>query len=296
MMKNLSQKERVIVGGLAALVALYFVLHAMTLPAGVKPSLVIGGVITGLMALGHAWYMLGWKRALAFFLISAVISFLAESVSIATCSVTCYHYTDALGPILGNVPIIIPISWFSMIYASFVVINIVTEGQPISTRGNNSWVLWLALATALVMTAWDLTLDPYMVQLEHAWVWDPGGTAPRYFEIPFANYVGWVQTVFIIVVTYRFVERNLPLEPVGKVTPFVAMLPVLMYAINGLSDVLVGYPEATRVLSPFTMGIAILVALVRVVQMRDPLVPLPAAIAVIETELDQPEAVPVPVP
>ena len=38
------------------------------------------------------------------------------------------------------------------------------------------------------------------------------------------------------------------------------MVPLVVYALNGLTDVLAGYPEATRLLPPFVMGIPLLLA------------------------------------
>lgn len=262
------KRNRLLVSAVIALIALYFILKAITVPEGTDTSLVIGGALTGLFAAGHACYMMGWRRAAAFLGISLSMSYLAEAISVATCSVTCYEYSAVLGPRLGHVPLAIPLSWFSMIYASYVIVNLAAEGQPISTKGKNAWVICLSVVTAFVMTAWDLTLDPYMVDLVGAWSWAEGGLAPRFFGIPMANYVGWVQTVFMIMMVYRFTERNLPLEPMGKISPLLASVPVTMYAVNGLSGIFVGFPEATRVLPMFTMGISIVVASVRLMQMQ----------------------------
>jgi putative membrane protein len=188
----------------------------------------------------------------------------AETFSIATCLATCYTYTDVLGPKLGLVPIVIRSSWFIMSYAGYVVVNLITEGFPISTLGSNLWIIGLSVATALVMTAWDLTLDPYMVNKEQAWLWQDGGA---YFGIPFANYVSWVETTFIIVIIYRLWEREIPLRPMGNITPAFAAIPVLIYALMGLPDMFVGFPEATKVISPFAMGIPIVAAMARVWQL-----------------------------
>jgi len=262
---TLVQRERTLIAILTGLMLMGVVVYGLNAATGAQPRLMVASVAFGLASLGHAIYMLGWQRALTFFALTACLSFLAESLSIATCSVTCYYYTDALGPKLGAVPAVIPISWFTMIYASYVIVNLIAEGQPVSVKGNNVWVIWLALLTALVMTAWDLTLDPFMVQQEKAWVWPQGG---EYFGIPLANYVGWIETTFIIVLIYRLVERTLPLKPLGRVTWLVAALPVLSYAASGLPDMWVGVPDATKVIAPFAMGVAILAAAGRVWQMR----------------------------
>jgi uncharacterized membrane protein len=262
---NTLNRERLVIIILGILVAIGLIIAAYEgVRNGVQPSLIVSAVIFGTASVIHAIYMLGWYRAIVFFLVSAILSFVAETFSIATCLATCYTYTDVLGPKLGLVPIVIPVSWFIMIYAGYVVVNLITEGFPISTRGRNLWIIGLSITTSLVMTAWDLTLDPYMVNKEQAWLWQDGGA---YFGIPFANYVSWVETTFIIVIIYRLWEREIPLHTMGKITPTFAAIPVMIYALMGLPDMFVGFPEATKVISPFAMGIPILAATARVLQM-----------------------------
>ena len=262
---NDQMKDRLSVGALLALLfagAAFYGIYGAAY--GAKPPLILSNIIFAALALLHAWYMLGWRRAATFFLVVFVLAWVSESLSIATCLATCYHYTPVLGPRLGQVPFVIPLGWFAMIYNSYVIVNLAAEGQPVSTKGGGVWMAWLALLTAFVMTAWDLTLDPYMVIKEQAWVWDQGGA---YFGIPFANYVSWVETVFIIVVVYRMVERGLPL-PQKKVDPWVAAIPVAGYAILGLPDLFIGVPDATKVLTPFSMGVPILMAAAPLLQLK----------------------------
>ncbi len=260
-------KNRVAVGAMLVLLLAGVGLHcAYGFAQGANPPLIISNIIMSALALLHAWYVLGWKRASTFFGIVFVLAWVSESLSIATCLATCYHYTPVLGPCLGRVPIVVPLGWFAMIYNSYVVVNLAAEGQVTSSKGGGLWMAWLAILTAFVMTTWDLTLDPYMVIKEQAWVWDQGGA---YFGIPFANYVSWVETVFIIGVIYRMVERGLPL-PEKKIDPLIAAIPVAGYALIGLSDVFVGVPEATKLLAPFTMGIPVLMAVAPLLQMSRP--------------------------
>jgi hypothetical protein len=64
----------------------------------------------------------------------------------------------------------------------------------------------------------------------------------------------------IVMVIYRLCERRIPLRPLGPLSRRMAMIPLVVYALNGLTDVLAGYPEATRLLPPFVMGIPLLLA------------------------------------
>lgn len=247
---------------LAAHVGLH--VHAATFQQA-RPSLIGASLVFTLFGLAHAGYMLGWPRALRFFALCVVLSGLLEQIAIWTGDVGDYYYTDVLGPKLGDVPIIIPISWFMMIYPSYVIANLIVDGSPVAAPARLVRLLWLALITAGVETAWDLSLDPYMTGQEHAWVWPDGGA---YFGIPIANYFGWMQVTLIVIVIYRLWERRLPWQPLGPVSRRVASLPLIIYGLNGASDVVSGYPDATRLLPLFVMGIPLLIAGNRLAQWR----------------------------
>jgi len=254
--------------GLGLVLVLLVGILARTL-AGMMPgsmaSLIAGQLLVALAMLCHAMRMLGRKRALTFFALTVGISFVMEALSIATALATPYHYTAILGPRMLGVPVVVPLGWFGMMYPSYVVVNLMLRGKPTSTRGRGVFIIFLSLLTALTMTSWDLTMDPYMVYKVKAWVWEqPSG----FLGIPFANYVSWFELSFIINLTYRVVERDMTPLPEPEVGPWMAAIPVLVFALTGLSDVVLGVPEGTRILSPFTMGIPVLFALARLLQMQ----------------------------
>ena len=71
----------------------------------------------------------------------------------------------------------------------------------------SSWKRWqrlLAVAAVggLVMTAWDLIMDPFMVAGGH-WVWDTNGA---YFGIPLQNFWGWWLTIFTTFALYLLIS------------------------------------------------------------------------------------------
>ena len=232
---------------------------------GSQPALILSNVLFGFAALVHGTYLMGWKRILAFFALTCGLAFTMELLSIGTGLATPYHYTAVLGPCLGGVALVVPLGWFFMLYSSHCLVNLVAEGQPVSSRGGTGWILMLSLLTALVMTAWDLTLDPFMVQKAQAWVWEQKGP---YLGIPLANFVSWVEVSFIIAISCRLADRALTARASEPPAPdpggWWAGYPVAIYAVVGLSSVFVGYPPATRVISPFAMGIPVLAALVRI--------------------------------
>jgi len=146
-------------------------------------------------ALLHAGQRQGWKRALLLLALVFIVSLLFESVGVATGWIYGpYHYTNQLGPkFLGLVPYLIPAAWFMMSYPSFVIADrLVPTSWNTSKTSRWQRILTLAAVGGLVMTAWDLTMDPIMVAGGN-WVWDVKGA---YFGIPLQNFWGWWLTFF----------------------------------------------------------------------------------------------------
>jgi putative membrane protein len=81
-----------------------------------------------------------------------------------------------------------------MSYPSFVI------ADRLVPSGWKRWQRLLSVAAVggLVMTAWDLVMDPNMVAGGH-WVWDTNGA---YFGIPLQNFWGWWLTIFTTFALY----------------------------------------------------------------------------------------------
>jgi len=175
-------------------------------------------------ALLHASQRMGWKRAWILLACVFVVSLTFESVGVATGWIYGpYHYTAKLGPLfLGLVPLLIPIAWFMMMYPSFVIADWLI---PASSRGRQ--VLAVAAVGGLVMTAWDVVMDPTMVASGH-WIWEVNGV---FFGIPLQNFWGWWLTTFVSFLVFLWwAGRSLPLAAEGKFD----RLTVILYALTGL--------------------------------------------------------------
>jgi putative membrane protein len=221
------------------------------------------GVLTSVVALfslSHAWYSLGGRLTLAFFGLSAVISWAYEQVGVATGLVYgAYHYTDYLGVKLGHVPLLIPLAWFMMVYPSYVIANLVVERQATGTPRGTATLLRLACAGAVVMTLWDLVIDPILSGPSiRAWVWETGGS---YFGIPMQNYLGWLVTTFTVYLAYRAIEQRVQPAPAGALSARVAALPIAAYGLMLAADLLSGVtPTALWLIGPAVMGPPLIVA------------------------------------
>ena len=226
--------------------------------------------VLALFSLAHAWYALGARHTLAFFGLSAVISWAFEQAGVATGLVFgAYHYTDYLGPKLGHVPYLIPLAWFMMIYPSYVIANLALARRPTGTPRGLVPLVQLAAASAVAMTVWDLVIDPILSgPSTRAWIWESGGP---YFGIPIQNYLGWLATTFAVYLAYRAVEQRVASAPVGSMPAWVAALPVAAYALMLASNLLSGAaPAAGAPIGLVLMGIPIAVATVRLWRIRSP--------------------------
>ena len=226
--------------------------------------------VLALFSLAHAWYALGVRHTLAFFGLSAVISWAFEQAGVATGLVFgAYHYTDYLGPKLGHVPYLIPLAWFMMIYPSYVIANLALARRPTGTPRGLVPLVQLAAASAVAMTVWDLVIDPILSgPSARAWIWESGGP---YFGIPIQNYLGWLATTFAVYLAYRAVEQRVASAPVGSMPAWVAALPVAAYALMLASNLLSGAaPAAVAPIGLVAMGIPIAIATVRLWRIRSP--------------------------
>lgn len=262
-----SRRKHTLVGLSAFFLALFVysaIIHPILEPFASLPQIPGGiGIKTVLlMAFGliHAWYVLGWRCALMFFVITAVVSWGYEQLGVETGLIYGkYHYTDVLGARLGHVPIIIPIAWFMMIYPSFIIANLITSGF-ISKNQKILHIIRLSFLSAVVMTAWDFVIDPYLSgSTQRAWIWETGG---QYFGVPIHNFAGWLLTTFTIYFLYLLLERKMHHRNSG-LAKRIMIMPLLAYCAMMISNIIPGEPAALRFIGPVVMGIPLGIALYR---------------------------------
>jgi uncharacterized membrane protein len=262
-----ARRGRILIWLTAALLALFAyegVVRALLL-GFVRLPLLPGGLtslttVVAMASLAHAWYTLGGRNTLAFFGLSAIVSWIFEQFGVATGLIFGhYHYTNYLGARLGDVPLLIPLAWFMMIYSSYVIANLALQRRPSGTPPGPASLIGFAAVSAVVMTLWDLVIDPILSGPSvRAWVWENGGP---YFGIPIHNYAGWLLTTFTVYAAYRAAEQRFEPAPLGAVTAGVAALPVAAYGLMLASNLLSGIaPAGLAVIGIGVMGVPIAVA------------------------------------
>lgn len=203
---------------------------------GIRPQPLFTPLLTLLgfiFAVLHAAQRFSLGRAGLFLGLTFIVSLLFESVGVATGWIYGpYHYTQSLGPrFLGLVPYLIPVAWFMMMYPAYVIAETVVTAR--STTGFWFWRLSVAAIGGVVMTAWDLAMDPMMVASGH-WVWEVDGA---YFGVPLQNYWGWWLTTFATLLLFLWLGGIKP-QAVDQRASIFDRLALVSYAVTGLSAVL----------------------------------------------------------
>lgn len=172
------------------------------LPIGINVAAILQASAVLLMV-ASAW---GWRDALRALLIVAFIGWSSEFIGHSTgIPFGAYDYTDILQPQLAGVPLLIPIAWFMLLPSSWVMAqHIVGERKTWRDRA------FFVVVSALALTAWDLFLDPQMVEWGF-WEWEQ--TAGGYFGVPWSNYAGWLLTGVVVTLLVRPYRYELPIVP-----------------------------------------------------------------------------------
>jgi uncharacterized membrane protein len=192
---------------------------------------VVFGALAGVL---HATGRLGARRAAAIFTAAFAVSLGAELAGTSTgYPFGPYGYTALLGfKVGGLVPFNIPTSWFYMLYCAFAI-----TGRMLGPRAR-PWT-W-AIVAGLVLTAWDVSMDPAMVRTGH-WLWHLPPTAEQsalqrvfvsdaFYGMPLSNWLGWLLTGTIV--ARLMIAIVPPAMWVDRVSP--RRFPLVLYAVNGI--------------------------------------------------------------
>ncbi|MBN2025293.1 MAG: carotenoid biosynthesis protein [Actinobacteria bacterium] len=179
----------------------------------------------------HAVVVKGAGQAVAFFVICILIGWFCEFIGHNYgWFFGRYNYTDTLGPAIGGVPILISITWAFIVYSSFMLIDwlvgIKGEVRVRSWWGKTLWSALVAAATATLVCAWDLMVDPMAASgiwktaggQNPWWYWFHGGPYLKELHgegamgmpgIPIGNFVGWwVAPFFMVLIFMLFFQRR----------------------------------------------------------------------------------------
>lgn len=219
-----------------------------------------------ILAILHGTERYGKKNIIIFFLITWIVSFSLENLSIATgFPFGFYHYSPTLG--LLTVPLIIIFAYFAIGYLSWVLSHVLTLQYSKKLEGKQIFII--PFIAAFIMVMWDLSVDPISSTLQGLWVWTYPGA---YFGVPISNFFGWFLVVYLFFQIYALYLHKYDIvkpEIVSKTSskPYWTEAAVI-YGITGLGTILsifYQYNDITLSMALITIFTMIFVAILAVV-------------------------------
>lgn len=169
-------------------------------------------------------FSIGFAKTAIFFVASFVISLTSELLGTSTgWPFGNYAYTDYLGyKVLDHVPFSIPLSWFYIGFACYLLACVIVEWLELKHQG-----FWRVALGVWFLTVWDLVLDPAMAHADvvpQFWTWSETGP---YFGMPIKNFIGWSVTGLV----YMAVSRILWREEL-KASTIPPLFPMIIFVAN----------------------------------------------------------------
>jgi putative membrane protein len=232
-------------------------------------------VASSLVMFGCCWasaaHLLGGAAALRLVAIATSCGWLAEQLgSSYGWFFGSYTYTPVLGPRLLDVPVVIPLMWFALTYVGYVIANLIVWQDPVDRPASLGHDAVMALLGAMVVTCYDLGVDPYMVYVLKAWIM--AQTDGWWFGETVQGFAGWMTVSFAILFAFRRLAR---VRTTAAATRHV-YVPLGVYAGLMVFQVLLGYPVEARTIALFAMGFPLLAATIGLLR-RQGILARPAA-------------------
>ena len=194
----------------AGLTVLVQIMWALT-SGGLRDASTIIGVLAFATASGfHAYAAFGRVFVIKFLVVALITTFVVEVLGVTTgVPFGTYEYDpQRLGLSAFGVPFLIPFAWFMMLYPCWLISNELFKSK------------FLAIPTgALLMSTWDLFLDPQMVN-EGYWTWFVDGIATK--AIPLTNFFGWFVSTALILALLSIVHNPKPVK-ISNFVPYALM-------------------------------------------------------------------------
>lgn len=128
----------------------------------------------------HALLSYGARYALSYVTLTFFFALIVEHIGVVTAwPFGKYSYSPDLGFQIFSVPLVVPFAWIMMTH-------------PVLVAARRIAGHWVFLYGGITLAAWDLFLDPLMVD-SGRWSWVVSGShVPFQPEIPLSNTFGWL--------------------------------------------------------------------------------------------------------
>jgi uncharacterized membrane protein len=194
-----------------------------------------------IFALIHGAILYRLTGILIFFAICLIVGNAFENLGAATgFPFGRYYFTDAMGPKLFQVPILLGLAYVGMGYLSWTLGRVILGNLRAPLVGART--VALPLVAAFIMVAWDFANDPVWANINRLWVWRHGGA---YFGVPFTNFLGWYLVVYVIYQLFALYLRSRPTDATPLPCRYWHWV-VIFYALSSAGDVLIVLPKSAR--------------------------------------------------
>ena len=171
-------------------------------------------VLGSALSVVHATISRGLRTGLGVLGLVTVTAVVVEAVGLATgFPYGEYSYSDALGPTLFGVPFLVPLAWLMMAWPSWLLADRLARRRPVR----------IAVAAG-IFAAWDVVLDPQMVQAGY-WTWahpEPG--LPGIDTVPLTNLAGWLLAGAVLMTLLDLLVSRTAVPPrIGSAAPMLAL-------------------------------------------------------------------------
>jgi len=155
----------------------------------------------------HGALVWGFFNITIFLIVTIIVSLFFEIIGSKTGYVFGgkYHYNkdNTPGYIIFDVPVLIPIAWFGIIYMCINFCYYITNVMfPFGNSINYSFIILTAFFVMLL----DLVLDPLAVD-EKRWEWEFPGV---YYGIPLLNFLGWLLVPISVLLIFQHYSQSIP--------------------------------------------------------------------------------------
>lgn len=177
-------------------------------------------LLGGALSVAHAGLSRGARTGAGVLALVVATSIGFESLGLATgFPYGSWSYSSVLGPTLLGVPFLVPLAWLMMAWPSWLLgARLATPVRP--ERRRAARIAW----AAGIFAAWDVVLDPQMVDAGY-WTWEhPTPGLPGIDTVPLTNLLGWLLAGAVLMALLDLlVERTATSPAIGDGAPFLAL-------------------------------------------------------------------------
>lgn len=184
----------------------------------------------------HGSRFLGKKNITIFFVVVCIVTYIAEYLGVNTGRLFGEYYYNSIGngPLVGGVPPLLMLTYFSITYGTYWVIRILLVDFGV-IRGIK--ILWLSILGGLIATLTDLAADPVNSTVNQVYIWTKGGI---FFGVPYENFTGWLLEIAIAFVIISVIFGYITKSPKLKSLPSknFQLQPIILFAAPVLPIIL----------------------------------------------------------